>query len=262
MRALAISLVIVVIYVCLQPPSLDPNFTFVRIEPGEFFMGSPLEETGRFPDQAQHLVKITKPFQMARTEVTQGLWKKVMGALPKDVDQFGDNLPVTYVTWTEVQQFIEKLKGLRRGDGFDYRLPTEAEWEYAARGAHKTSWGEKKHAYYFGDDVSRLNEHSWNWSNSKVGPRPVATKKPNQVGLYDIVGNVAEWTQESYSPDRTKLEVDPAYGHPVNKGGNRRVLRGGCFTASKRALRAAFRGHLPETSRIGALGFRLVRVAK
>jgi len=190
------------------------------------------------------------------------MWKKVMGKLPKDVDQFNDETPVTYVTWNEVQQFIGQLGKLRQGDGFEYRLPTEAEWEYAARGAHKTSSEEKKHAYYFGDDVSQLNEYSWNWSNSKIGPRPVATKKPNQVGLYDIVGNVAEWTAEKYTFDRTKLEVDPAFGHPVNQNGNRRVLRGGCFTASKRALRAAFRGHLPATSRIGALGFRLVRVAK
>lgn len=239
----------------------DKNFSFVEIEPGEFLMGSPPEESGRFPDQILHPVKITRPFQMGRTEVTQGMWKKVMGKLPSDVDQFDDDAPVTYISWIEVQNFIQRLRKLRKGDGFEYRLPTEAEWEYAARGAHKTSLGEKRRAYYFGDDVSRLNEHSWNWSNSKIGPKPVATRTPNQVGLYDIVGNVAEWVEDSYSRDRSNLQVNAKFGHPVNqKGGARKVLRGGCFTASKRALRSAFRGHLPETSRIGALGFRLVRI--
>jgi formylglycine-generating enzyme required for sulfatase activity len=241
----------------------EAGFAFVDVEPGEFIMGSPENEKGRFENEVPHPVKITKPFQIGRTEVTQGVWRKVMGKLPEDVLKQDDTLPVTYVSWNDVRIFIKRLQKLRRGDGFQYRLPTEAEWEYAARGGHKAAPEEKQLTYSFGKTPEGIDEFAWSWNNAKNGAQPVATRKPNPLGVYDMIGNVWEWTIDTYASDPSKLPVSPAFGHQVNlEKGEKRVLRSGCWTRNARTLRSAFRGRLEPNADYGNLGVRLVRQPK
>jgi formylglycine-generating enzyme required for sulfatase activity len=241
----------------------ERDLQFIPVEPGEFTMGSPATEKGRFDNEVPHLVKITKPFEIGATEVTQALWKRVMGKLPKFVAARNDDLPITYVSWNEAQRFIARLNRLRKGNGYRYRLPTEAEWEYAARGAQKYSPKERQLAYSFGDSQASLDEYAWSWNNAKLGPQPVATRKPSPLGLFDIHGNVWEWTLDRYTEDASKIAVDPKYGHPVLvKDGDRRVLRGGCTNYNGRTMRSAFRGRLDPAAGHGNIGLRLVRVLK
>jgi formylglycine-generating enzyme required for sulfatase activity len=126
---------------------------------------------------------LTKGFFVGVTEVTQGQWKKVMGNNPSSFKNCGDECPVESVSWNDVKEFIRKLNSLERTDKF--RLPTEAEWEYACRAGSTTR-------FYFGHDKTRLGEHAWRWNNSGRRTHPVAQKKPNSWGLYDILGNVLE----------------------------------------------------------------------
>lgn len=250
---------------CLAPGlalGFDKSLEFIPVEPGEFVMGSPTEEKGHYPDEVAHKVAITKTFEMAKAEITQRVWKKVMGKLPRDVQQKGDDLPITYVSFEDVQNFLKRLRRMRKGDGYFYRLPTEAEWEYAARGGHRASEKEKRQMFPFGDSAKDLDQYGWSWSNSKVAAQPVAALKPNQLGLYDMFGNVWEWTEDKYTKDASKVPVHPDFGHPVNKTeGSRQVIRSGCWTRNARILRPAFRGHLPPSSDFGNLGVRLVRSA-
>lgn len=242
------------------------HFAFVKVEPGKFLMGSPSDEAGRYKNEELHPVKITKPFEIGETEVTQGLWKKVMGKLPKRVLKLDDNLPVTYVSWNDVQKFLTRL-GRMRHDGYEYRLPTEAEWEYAARGGHKANFREHLQPFPFGQSTEAMDQYAWTWNNAKLGAQPVRQLKPNQLGLYDIVGNVWEWTEDTYTKDATQIGVSPRYGHPVSltKGKGtpiRRVLRGGCWTRNAQVMRSAFRGRLPASADYGNLGVRIVRTQK
>ena len=154
---------------------------FVLIPAGEFDMGSPSSEVGRQDNEGPvHLVKIPEPFYMSKYEVTQKQWREVMGS---DLSYYeGDDLPVEQVSWNDVQEFITKLN--EREGSVKYRLPSEAEWEYAARAGTSTR-------YYFGDDESELEDYEWYQENSEGStPYPVGQKKPNPWGLYDIHGNV------------------------------------------------------------------------
>lgn len=239
--------------------SPEKSLAFVTVEPGEFVMGSPREEKGRFDDETSHRVTISRPFQIAKTEVTQGLWKKVMGNLPKFVLKEDDSLPVNYVSYDDAQEFVRRFNKIQRGDGYFYRLPTEAEWEYAARGAQSASAEEKLQPY--GIAGKEIDEYAWHWANTKIGIQPVATKKPNLLGVYDMAGNVWEWTIDKYEADASRIKIHPAFGHPVNLNrGNQYVVRGGCSNRNWRDLRSAARGRLPSDADYGNLGFRLVRV--
>lgn len=243
----------------LEDPDFDKNFSFAEVEPGEFIMGSPPTEEGRYKDEGAHRVSITKGFEIGKTEVTQGMWKKVMDSLPKGISRQDDNLPISNVSWNEVQDFMTRLNGIRKGDGYAYRLPTEAEWEYAARGAQKVSPEARQNAYSSGNTDTGIDDYAINSSNSRGEAQPVGTRKANQLGLYDIHGNVWEWTMDRYSLDASKVEVDPKYGHPVNlTDGSSRVLRGGSWYGGPRYLRSAYRHITPVYSR-DDIGFRLVR---
>lgn len=184
-----------------------------------------------------------------------------MGGLPKKVLKEDDRLPITYVSWNDVQLFLHRLSEIRRGDGYTYRLPTEAEWEYAARGGHRVPDEVRRQPFSFGKDDSRINDYAWSWSNSKIGAQPVGSLKPNPLGLHDIHGNVWEWTVDRYTWDSTKISVEPEFGHPVNlREGKTRVLRGGCWTRNGNVMRSALRARLTPDSDFGNLGVRLVRV--
>jgi formylglycine-generating enzyme required for sulfatase activity len=219
---------------------------FVLIPAGEFTMGSPENEQNRFRDEGpQHKVKITKPFYMQTTEVTQAQWKAVMGSNPSYFK--GDDLPVEQVSWDDAQEFIKKLS---TKEGVKYRLPTEAEWEYAYRAGSTTK-------YCFGDDESKLGEYAWYGENSDSKTHPVGSKKPNAWGLYDMHGNVWEWCQDQYDGDyyRNSPAEDPQ--GPAN--GEDRVLRGGRWDGGSRYCRSASRFGSGSSIRGSAFGFRAAR---
>lgn len=207
------------------------------IESGTFIMGS-LE--GSEDELPVHLVTISKPFYMGVYEVTQEQWKQIMG---KNHSEFEDGRwPVENVSWNEVQKFIKKLS---EKENIQYRLPTEAEWEYVCRAGTKTK-------YYWGDEFNE--EYAWYIENSGGKTQPVGQKKPNAWGLYDMTGNVYEWCADSYDGYSEEYFVDPK-----QSGGTRRIGRGGSWKSSAEGCRSSNRGSNHPFRRFDVLGFRLVR---
>ena len=212
----------------------------VSIKGGTFMMGSPSNESGRDNDEVQHQVTL-KSFIMGTHEVTQGLWKAVMGNNPSNFN--GDNLPVESVSWNNVQEFIKKLNQLT---GKKYRLPTEAEWEYACRGGSTT-------AYCFGDNSNSLGDYAWYDNNSGNRTHEVGTKKPNAWGLYDMHGNVLEWCNDWEADYPTTPQKDPT----GPSSGSNRVNRGGSWNNNAQNCRSANRNNNNPDNRNNNLGFRL-----
>jgi len=214
---------------------------FVLIPAGTFMMGSPEDEIGRWDNETLHQVTISKPFYLQTTPVTQRQWEVVMGSNPSF--EIGENQPVERVSWNDVQEFISKLN---TQSGKNYRLPTEAEWEYACRAG---STGK----YCFGDDETILGEFAWYLDNSDFDTHPVGLKRPNDWGLYDMHGNVWEWVQDWYG-------VYPSSSVTDSEGPSSdscRVLRGGW--ANNRAMysRAAIRSRNNPDFRSLDYGFRV-----
>ena len=202
---------------------------FVLIPPGEFMMGSPETETGHRDDETQHRVQVTKPFYLSAYEVTQLQYEQVMGNNPSAYR--GENRPVENMRWDDAVAFCDRLS---KSEGVKYRLPTEAEWEYACRAGTTT-------AYSFGDDESQLEQYAWFSANSDNTTHPVGEKRPNGWGLYDMHGNVWEWCQDAH--------------------GNSRVLRGGATDNQSGGgyFRAAYRTAFHPTDRRPSRGFRVAR---
>jgi len=216
---------------------------FVFIKPGTFMMGSPSNEKERSNEEKQHQVTLTKGFYMQTTEVTQSQWQAVMGSNPSRFK--GDDLPVEQVSWNDIQEFIGKLN--RTDSGNRYRLPTEAEWEYAARAGSTTRFS-------FGDDESRLGEYAWYIGNSVSQTHRVAQKKQNSWGLYDMHGNVWEWVQDWKGDYPSGSVTDPK---GLSNGSNR-VLRGGSWYNRAGYCRSAHRFRFRPVYRFLNGGFRLV----
>jgi len=213
---------------------------------GEFLMGSPKDEEGRSANEGpQHRVVISKGFFMATTPVTQDQYKTVMGKNPSHFK--GSDLPVEQVSWEDAVEFCSKL-GKKEGRG--YRLPTEAEWEYACRAGTTTR-------FYFGDYDDDLGYHGWFDSNSGSKTHTVAQKKPSAFGLYDMHGNVLEWCSDWYDADyySNSPEVDPR-GPKTAK--EYRVLRGGSWYHGPGSCRSANRFRYSPDGRISNFGFRVV----
>ena len=221
------------------------------IPAGEFLMGSPADEADRIEAEGpQHRVRITKPFYMGVTEVTQGQWFSVMKTKPwegKEYVKEGDNYPATYVSWDDAIAYCGKLSAL---EGEQYRLPTEAEWEYACRGGKST-------AYSFGSDASGLKSYAWFDENTyKIGEayaHEVSGKQANPFGLHDMHGNVCEWCSDRARTYRASEAVDP-------QGANddpRQVFRGGFWGNSAEGCRSASRSGDDPLTREYLLGFRL-----
>lgn len=241
----------------------NESFEFVEFPAGEFMMGSPSNEANRDSDEAQRRVRISKPFEIAKTEVTQLQWYLVMGnnpayfgsrnngdgdALEYQGASLNMNHPVEKVSFADVQDYIRRLNEI--DPKYTYRLPTEAEWEYAARAGTNS-------AYSFGDSTLALSEHANFYDNSGSQTRSVASKKPNPKGLYDVHGNVWEWCGDWYCKSPTG-EIDPT----GPDGGSSRVMRGGSWALDAQHLRSAYRLNASPGTRYADLGFRLVRTLK
>lgn len=245
----------------------DPvtGLEFVYISQGAFSMGSPLNESGRFEDEQPHRVTLTKGFYIQTTEVTQGQWKAVMGGNPSYFKYCGDDCPVNQVSWNDVQSFIQKLN--QREGVVKYRLPTEAEWEYAARANSYTAryWGSDpddacRYANVHDQTSRRLNEYDWIHHDCDDGytkTAPVGSLLPNAFGLYDMLGNVWEWCNDWYGKYPSGSVTDPA-GPPSSNLG--RVSRSGSWYLQPRRIRSAYRSYNSPGFRHHSLGFRLVRV--
>lgn len=224
----------------------DLGMNFVFIAPGSYYRGSPESEEGRLDDETLHKVTLNKGFWMQTVPVTQALWKSVMGRNPSHFSKC-DECPVEQVSWNDIQGFIEKINSSKGGT---YRLPTEAEWEYAARAGSKA-------AFFFGDDENLLGEYAWYAANSENRTHPVGRKRPSPWGLYDIYGNVSEWCHDWRGPYPEGHVKDPK-GPP---SGSMRIIRGGSWFDEPRFCRSAFRNcGAPEKS-YKQVGFRLVRDA-
>lgn len=243
----------------------------VWIPPGEFMMGSPYSEKGRSRDEgSRHRVRIKPGFWIGKYEVTQEQWQVIMGNNPSFFK--GPNNPVEQVSWNDCQEFLKKLS-LRKGKKF--RLPTEAEWEYACRAGTETAlytgrltikgerngpeldavaWygGNSGVTYSGGYDSSGWGEKQYN--HTKAGTHPVGQKKANAWGLYDMIGNVWEWCQDWKGSYSSGTKTNPQ--GPSSGGG--RVLRGGAWYTLAACCRSACRsGPIPDTRSSGD-GFRVV----
>ncbi len=228
------------------------NMEFILIPAGEFDMGSPSNETGRNGNEGTvHHVKISNALYMGKYEVTQKQWRDIMGNNPSLSK--GNDLPVDQVSWNDVQDFIKKLNG-KEGTN-KYRLPSEAEWEYAARAGTTTR-------YSFGDDESRLSDYA-SYDRFLEGKpsvvHPVGQKKPNPWGLYDMRGNLNEWMQDIYHDNYNGATSNSSAWEGA---GNKRVLRGsdGCSLYNNMDFdcRSASRYSEAQGISISGIGFRLV----
>jgi sulfatase modifying factor 1 len=231
---------------------LDRKFN--KIPAGTFLMGSPETEEGRRDIETQHKVTITKAFYMQTTEVTQSQWKEVMGTEPwkgKSYVKEGPNYAATYISWDDAVAYCKKLS---EKESVTYRLPTEAEWEYACRAGTQTTWS-------FGDDEASLGDYAWHDKNAydidEKYAHEVGLKKPNAFGLYDMHGNVFEWCHDYRGDDYYKQS--PAKDPPGPTSGSSRVLRGGSWPDDTRFSRSAFRLRYVADDRDDFNGFRLVR---
>lgn len=221
------------------------NMDMVFVKGGTFKMGDNFGD-GDNDEKPVHDVTLSD-FYMGKTEVTQKQWRMIMGSDPSELAFKGcDNCPVERVSWNDVQEFISKLN---QKTGKTYRLPTEAEWEYAARGGNKSN-GYK----YAGSD--NIDEVAWYTSNSGSKTKPVAGKKPNELGIYDMSGNVYEWCSDWYGDYSTSAQTNPKGA----SSGSSRVFRGGSWGNNAQDCRSARRSSNTPTRRGNNLGFRLVRV--
>ena len=234
---------------------------FAFIPPGEFLMGSPASELGRGKDEGQRLVILTQGFYMQTTEVTRQQWLKVMGRIPPGLQPGGEDLPVSRVTWTQTQRFIYLLNQREKTDV--YRLPSEAEWEFACRAGTVTSFSNGGAARAGCDYDAIVDPIGWFAGNSVNRPQAVAQKLPNPWGLYDMHGNVWEWCLDYYARRHTINATDTILTVMDPKGpgtGYGRVFRGGGFNFPAHCSRSANRKWVAEHFKSNNLGFRLVRV--
>jgi formylglycine-generating enzyme required for sulfatase activity len=220
----------------------DLGIKMVSVQGGNFSMGCGVWTSDCYDDEKPvHEVRVGD-FRIGKYEVTQGQWRAVMGNNPSFFSSCGDNCPVERVSWDEVQTFLGKLQA-KSGKG--YRLPTEAEWEYACRS------GGKAEKYCGGSDVERL---AWYAGNSGNQTHAVGTKAANGLGLCDMSGNVREWCSDRYGAYGSSPQKDPT----GSSSGSYRVIRGGSWGGGPADVRSANRFRHEPASWLGNLGFRLV----
>ena len=220
------------------------EFKMIRVEGGEFMMGATVEQEGDVWDDERPAHKVSlDSYYIGETQVTQALWKAVMGNNPSNWE--GDNLPVETISWNDCQEFIRKLNQFT---GQTFALPTEAQWEFAARGG-KNSKGYK----YAGSN--NHGEVAWFDDNSNRQTHPVAQTKPNELGLYDMSGNVWEWCNDWY--DSKYYQSSPECNPQGPTSGDSRVLRGGSWGCDARDYRVSSRYYYHPDFRYDFIGMRL-----
>lgn len=238
---------------------------FVLIPAGSFLMGTSKEDLDKvlfemeqadmvqiIDESPRHSVTLSKPFLLGRTEITQSQWYKVMGTRPGPAEGWNDKnwqtLPVVSTSWNMAQQFISKLNKLDAR--YRYRLPSEAEWEYAAReGSNEIR----------PMPLENLDDYAWSMKNSGDVPHPVATRKPNAFGLYDMLGNAWEWVNDrhgEYPSDSVSDPVGPSKGVHA-------IRRGGSYHCPLFEMRPAFRSPDPSPdTKYTVTGFRVIAIKK
>lgn len=224
------------------------SFTMILVKAGTFTMGATSEQGSDAGSDAKPTHRVTlSTYYMGETEVTQALWQAVMGSNPSHFSR-GGNYPVEEVSWDDCKTFISKLNSLLSSQlgGKLFALPTEAQWEYAARGGNK-SQGYK----YSGSN--NLFAVAWYDSNSGSSTHPVKTKQANELGLYDMSGNVWEWCQDGYGSYSSRSQTNPT----GNNSGSGRVLRGGSWNSFARVCRVSVRSGNAPSRRSLNLGLRL-----
>ena len=214
----------------------------VYVSGGTFTMGATSEQGSDAWNDEKPAHRVTlSSYKICKYEVTQALWRSIMGSNPSQFK--GDNLPVENVSWDDCQTFISRLNAKT---GLSYRLPTEAEWEFACRGGN-SSRGYK----YSGSDY--LGNVAWYDDNSGSTTHPVGTKSPNELGLYDMSGNVCEWCSDWYGSYTSSAQMNP---HGLSSG-SRRVGRGGSWGNGARNCRSSYRDFSTPSHRFINLGLRL-----
>lgn len=232
------------------------SFNMVAVRAGDFLMGSPLDDQESFDNEhPQHRVSISA-FQMGETEVTQGLWKAVMGNNPSHFNECGDNCPVEQVSWNDVREFIKKLNQIVSGD--EFRLPTEAEWEYCCRAGTATPFSSGD--CLSTDQANYDGQHplpDCDKGEFRKGTVPVASFSPNSWGFYDMHGNVWEWCKDAYRGDAYSKHKS---SNPVVLGeSTHRAYRGGGWRSYAKCCRSAIRSGYAPSDSYRYLGFRLSR---
>ena len=236
------------------PLSDKVNLNLIWINPGTFTMGSPSDELGRWDDEVQHQVTLTQNYWLSDCEVTQGLYEAVMGTNPSyDVSKW---FPVENISWNDAMEFCQKLTAIEKAagrlpEGYEYTLPTEAQWEYACRAGTTTALNSGKN---LSDEYGcpEMDEVGWYWYNSDE-PHPVGQKQPNAWGLYDMHGNVWEWCLDYYGDYPASSITDP-------KGpgtGSYHVLRGGGWSGVADECRSAYRYYSYPSNWDYSYGFRV-----
>ena len=226
----------------------EVSSNMIKVKGGTFKMGSDDSESDS-DERPIHSVTLDD-YYIGKTEVTQGLWEAVMGTNPSYFK--GSNKPVECVSWDDCQEFIAKLNDLT---GLEFRLPTEAEWEYAARGGNK-SQGYKYAGSNTIDEVAWYSDNAEDVGESSrdYGTHPVGTKAPNELGLYDMSGNVWEWCSDWRGKYSSSAQSNPT----GPKSGSNRVERGAGWDNDARRCRVTYRGYYSPDASSNHLGFRLV----
>jgi formylglycine-generating enzyme required for sulfatase activity len=228
---------------------------FVYIPSGLFVMGSPPDEIGRDELEIQHQVILSKGFFLQTTEVTQAQWRKVMGINPSE--QQGDDLPVHNVSWLDCKKFIRRLNQLE--GVIQYRLPSEAQWEYACRAGSQKAFTTGPLTEPDSTLDPLLDKVGWYQANAGGGPHPAASKAPNAWGLYDLHGNVWEWTEDWWESWYGKFSGSPVED-PAGPGKGRfKIIRGGGWFAGATYQRCASRMRAEPGSKSPGIGFRVAR---
>jgi formylglycine-generating enzyme required for sulfatase activity len=213
----------------------------VLVPAGSFWMGSPPGEPQRQEEEFLRRIKLSHAFRIAATEVTQRQWLALMPT--NRSPQQGDELPVTSVSWADAREFYLRLS---QREATTYRLPTEAEWEYACRASATDAPASR----------AQLEAVAWYADNSEGTTRPVGQKRPNAWGLHDMLGNAAEWTLDAYAPYSRVEEAQDPMGAPA---GSTKVVRGGSWRGLLPALRCAARTGTPESYQLSHVGLRVVQ---
>ena len=236
------------------------RYEFAYVKPGTFTMGATADmKDADGNERPAHKVTLTQGYYIGKTPVTWAFWKTVMGSYPSDAEGQGmaneaskhpDNEPVNNISWKQAQSFAISL-GAEFGECAEFRLPTEAEWEFAARGGNKS-----KGYKYSGSNT--IADVAWFADNTENGPHPVAKKQPNELGLFDMSGNVWEWCSDVYAPYTTKAQTDPRGPEGL---GESYVLRGGnCFVDANNCRVTARYMDSPDNDDNPFYGLRIVYV--